>query len=40
MYKLNNKSTPFQKEKKSPKLKDCQKFVVMKVLVYSNVGVY
>ena len=23
-YKLNNKSTPFQEEKNSPKLKDCQ----------------
>ena len=38
-YKLNNKSTPFQEEKNSQKLKDCKIFSVIKVLVYSNNGV-
>ena len=37
-YKLNNKSNPFQEEKKSSKLKDCLIFSVIKVLGYSNIG--
>ena len=31
-YKLNNKSTHFEEEKNSPKLKDCKVFIVIKVL--------
>ena len=39
-YKLNNKSTPFQEKKKSPKLKNCHIFIVIiKVLGYSNIVV-
>ena len=30
-YKLNNKSTHFQEEKNSPKFRDCQIFIVIKV---------
>ena len=37
-YKLNNKSMPFQEEKNSLKIKDCQIFVVIKVLGYSNIN--
>ena len=37
-YKLNNKSTPFQEEKISLKLKDCRSFSVIKVLGYSSIG--
>ena len=39
-YKLNNKSVPFQEEKKSPKLKKCHILIVMKVVEYSYVGVH
>ena len=39
-YKLDNKSTPFQYEKKSANLKICLIFIVNKVLEYSNIGVY
>ena len=41
--KLNNKSTHthtlFQEEKNSPKPKNCQIFIVIKILWYSNIGV-
>ena len=30
-YQLHNKSTHFQEEKNSPKLRDCQIFIVIKV---------
>ena len=39
-YKLNMTSTPFQEEKNSPKLKDCQIFYVIRVLGYKTTGVY
>ena len=39
-YKLNNNNPPFQEEKKSSILKDCQIFFVNKVMGYSNFGVY
>ena len=37
-YKLNKTSNPFHEEKKSPKLKHCQIFYVIRVLRYSNTG--
>ena len=39
-YKLNNKSIPFQEEKKITKLKDCLIFSVIKVLGYSSYAVH
>ena len=39
-YKLNNKSTPFEEEKNSQILKDCQIFIIIKVLGHSNIGVH
>ena len=39
-YKLNNRSTPFQEERNSQKLTDCQIVNVIKILRYSNIDVY
>ena len=37
---LKRHPPPFQEEKNSPKLKDCQIFDVVRVLGYSNTGVH
>ena len=37
---LTTNPPPFQEEKKSTKLKDCQIFIIIKVLEYSNIGVH
>ena len=39
-YSLTTNPPPFQEEKNSSKLKDCQIFSVIKVLGYLNIGVY
>ena len=36
-HKISKKYTPIQEDKKSSKLKDCQIFIVIKVLEYSNI---
>ena len=38
-YMPNNKSIPFEEEKKLSTFKDCQIFSVIKVLGYSNIRV-
>ena len=37
---LTRHPPPFQEEKNSPNLKDCQIFYVIRVLRYSNTGVH
>ena len=39
-YKLNNKPILFEEEEKSLKLKNCQIFIVIKVLGHSNICVH
>ena len=39
-YKLNNKSIPFQEEKKLPKLIDSNIFSVIKILWYSSISIH